>query len=201
MRKPTVKSLIKRFCIIWRTGVEARYKAACVYAEAVNEFDLSAKQAFRELEEFSNWTPMKWSLLYHIGCGNIPKCYLDFNRPSIPLAMRRIGITPDEQERIFMEGVFAADINGKVRCIKLRHLQEKILTQVWDENGHKRSILQQLKWLQDHQKSNFDVLPDGTIHVHHRCYISPALLVKLLRTKPYPLSAADLRTVADAVRR
>ena len=182
MNKPTINSMIKRFTVAWHTSVEARYKAARIYAEASNTWDTAARKAFWELEEFKNWTPTQWRLLYKIGSGAVAKCFLDYSRPTIPLALERRGVTVKDQERMFAEGISVADITGKVKIIKLRYVQEKHIYQVWDEYGRRRSVLQQLKYLQDNQKSNFDILPDGTIHVHHRCYITPTTFMKLLRS-------------------
>jgi len=180
----TLKSCVKRFCVAWHNSVELRIKAAQIYAKAVNEWSTVAKDVFRNLEEFKNWTPMQWRLLYYIGSEAIPKCYLDFKNPTIPLAMRRRGVSITEMEHVFEKGLFCADINGKVRCLKLRSVQEKHISQVWDEKGHKRTILQQLKWIQDNQNSNFDVLPNGVILVHHKCYITPELLAGLISVMP-----------------
>lgn len=201
MRTKTLKSAVRRFRTAWGSSVESRYKAACIYAEAVNTWDLYAKQVFHDLEEFANWGPFQWRLLYQIGSGAVAKCYIDFNRPSLPLAMARRGIDVEEQERIFDDGLFVADISGKVKTVSLRYLQDKHLSQVWDEDGNKRTILQQIKWLQDHQQGNFEILPDGSIRVHHACYITPAVLARLLVTKPYPLSALDLTKLAASVPR
>jgi hypothetical protein len=182
MNKPTINSMIKRFTVAWHTSVEARYKAASIYADASNTWDTAARKAFWELEEFKNWTPTQWRLLYKIGSGAVAKCFLDYSRPTIPLALERRGVTVKDQERMFAEGISVADITGKVKIVKLRYVQEKHIYQVWDEYGRRRSVLQQLKYLQDNQKSNFDILPDGTIHVHHHCYITPTTFVKLLRS-------------------
>lgn len=190
MSTKTINSMIKRFTVAWHASAESRYKAAGIYAEASNTWDTAARKAFWELDEFKNWTPTQWRLLYKIGSGAVAKCFLDYSRPTIPLALERRGVTVKEQERMFAEGLSVADITGKVKVIKLRYVQEKHISQVWDEYGRRRSILQQLKYLQDHQKSNFDVLPDGTIHVHHRCYITPTMLFKLLR------SSSALRDIA-----
>ena len=178
----TINSMIKRFVVAWHASVESRYKAACIYAEASNTWDTAARQAYWDLEEFKNWTPTQWRLLYKIGSGAVAKCFLDYSRPTIPLALARRGISVKDQEQLYANGISVTDINGKVKIIKLRYVQEKHIYQVWDDKGHKRSILQQIKYLQDHQKSNFDVHTDGTIRVHHGCYITPTMLFKLLRS-------------------
>lgn len=193
MSTKTINAVIKRFTVAWRTSIESRYKAARIYAEAANTWDTAARKAFWELDEFKNWTPTQWRLLYKIGSDAVAKCFLDYSRPTIPLALERRGVSVEDQERMYAKGIPVADITGKVKVIKLRYVQEKHIYQVWDEYGRKRSIMQQLKYLQDHQQSNFDVLPDGTIHVHHRCYITPATMLKLLR------SSAVLRDIARKV--
>jgi hypothetical protein len=195
----SIDSAAKRFTIKWNDSIETRYKAACIYAEACNELSYEASSAFKSLKCFANWKHSQWRLLYYIGSGAIPKCYLDFHCVSVPLALRLRGVSYEEQEEIYNKGLNLADISGKVRNVKMRDIQVKHILQVWDTNGQKRSILQQLKWLQDRQKANFDVLPDGTVRVNHRCYITPATMVQLLSTRPYPVKKAALAEVMKVV--
>jgi len=181
MPKFTLNSAIKRFQAAWHSSAEDRMRGARIYTRAVDEFDLGARSAFHDLVDFQNWTAMQWRLLYHIGAGNIAPEYMDFARPSLPLSMYRRNLSIDTQLDIFDNGLALADITGKVRTVKLRYLQDKHLVQVFDDNGHRRSIIQQLKWLQDHQKPNFEVLRDGRLRVRHACIITQAMFKRLAR--------------------
>ena len=179
MAQFTLNYAIKRFQAAWHSSAENRMRAARVYTRAVDEFDLSARQAFHELVDFQNWTPMQWRLLYHIGAGTIAPEYMDFARPSLPLSMQRRGLKIDQQLDIFDNGLVLADITGKMRTVKLRYLLDKHLAQVFDDKGHRRSVIQQLKWIQDQQKPNCEVLPDGRVRIRHACILTTAMITRL----------------------
>lgn len=212
----TINSAIKQFTTYWNKAVELRFKAAKIYAAACNQWDYGARNAFKGLTDFSSWTREQWNLLYFIGSvttvkdahgndierGIIPPCYIGFARPSLPLCMRRHKVPYTDMEKLFKEGAILADINGKQKLIQIRYLQNKHIRQLYDENGHKRSILQQLKWLRDHQRPNIEVLDGGIIHVHHRCYINKETLLKVLTESDNPpLTAAELFIAAQKVAR
>lgn len=215
----TVDSAIKQFVADWKKSCELRSNAAAIYSQAVDEWNSAAKTAFKSLAEFASWTPRQWTLLYFIGkymeikkqatkdetwnpnrqTDVISALYMNFSRPCVPLAMRRKKLTVAEQERLFTEGAILADITGRQRHISIRYMQVKHLEQLYDNKGHRRSIVQQIAWLRQHQKTNFEILPDGTVHVKHHCFITPDLMARLLNTKPYPLKATTLFQLAQAV--
>ena len=217
----SITSSVMQFVRIWNASSDLRYKAAAVYSKACDEWDSNARNTFKGLAEFSSWRDCQWTLLYFIGkymevkedaihnrtwnpekqTDVISSVYMNFARPSIPLAMRRKGLTVAEQERLFREGAIIADINGKQRHVSIRYMKEKHISQLYDNSGHRRSILEQLKWIKDNQGPNFAILSDGTIEVKHHCYITPALLEKLLKSEPYPLKATTLFKLAQVVKK
>ena len=198
----SIKSSVKRFISAWNKSVELKYEAAVIYAEACDTWSLDAKRAFHDLATFSAWTPMQWTLLYYIGKNVIPACYINFVRPTLPLAMRRHKVSYEEMEQIYYHGANLADINGKLRNVSVRVLQIFHISQLFDEEGHRRSVLQQMKFINDRQTPNYEVLDDGTIHVRHHCYITKTALIKIL-TDPdkQPLSASELFMLAQKVNR
>ena len=179
MAQFTLNYAIKRFQAAWHSSAEDRMRAARVYTRAVDEFDLNARQAFHELVDFQNWTAMQWRLLYHIGAGNIAPEYMDFARPSLPLSMQRRGLPVGLQQDIFDNGLVMTDITGKQRIVKLRYLLDKHLAQVFDDKGRRRSVLNQIKWMQDHQKPNCEVLADGRVRIRHACILTSAMVKRL----------------------
>ena len=215
----SIMAAVKRFLVSWNQSSNLRYLSAKIYSRACDEWNTMAKSTFKGLEEFSSWRPTQWTLLYFIGkcievkdeavkndtwdpeeqTGVVSEVYMNFNRPTIPLAMRRKNITIAEQERLFHNGAILSDINGKPRHVSIRYMQIKDLNQLYDNNGHKRSIIDQIKWLQNNQKPNFEILADGTIHVKHNCFITPNMMEKLLGTAPYPLKATTLFQLAQKV--
>lgn len=215
----TLTDSINRFVALWKRGVANHRLAAKLYSRTRDEYNTEANREFKAQEGFSSWRPTQWTLLYFIGkcvdimdagvkdgtwdpekqTGVISTVYLHFNRPTLPLAMRRKNLSIAEQERLFHEGAILADIHGKQRTVSIRYMQIKDLNQLYDNNGHKRSIIDQIKWMQSQQKPNCVILNDGSIDVKHHCILTPPMIAKLLGTPPYPLKATTLFQLAQKV--
>ena len=180
MANHTIDYYINKFKHYYAKANAFRVKAAKFYAEACNRNDLQARHAFELIDEFKDWTPKQWRLLYLIGSGVILSEYLDCHNPGIAICMARFGVKFEDQLDIFENGLCMYTITGRTKVVSVERMKECHIAQVFISGGDKRDAEGQMQWLREHVRKSPEVLPGGIIRVGHACHINQEQLVGLL---------------------
>ena len=158
MASKSINASLRAFVASWGSSVTSRLRAAKIYADAANSKNTDAKAKFWALPEFANWTQQQWALLYWIGSGVLSPDYLDVHNLAVPLALVHHNVRLEMQEVIVTQGLKLARINGTVRDLPYKLIQQKHIYQVFKDNGEERTVEEQVQWLKDHEKQNVEVL-------------------------------------------
>lgn len=195
MANKSINASLRAFVASWGSSVTSRLRAAKIYADAANSKNTDAKAKFWALQEFANWTPQQWALLYWIGSGVLSSKYLDVHNLAVPLALVHRNVRLEMQEHIVNHGLQLARINGTIRELPYKLIQQKHITQVFKENGEERTIEEQVQWLKDHEKQNIEVLANGNVRIRHACVMTPTDLFNILSSEYQPLGPEALMAI------
>ena len=191
--KKTINQYLKSFTAAWGASVTARIKAAKLYAEAANTKQNGVKAQFWMLPGFENWSEAKWSLLYHIGNGDVSPVFIDVDDPSVPISMHTHNLTIQLQEDIFNNGMTVATLTGRTKHLNYNKLQQHHIDLKYKNKKElpedatfyvERTHQEQLDWLASRERSNVYVRQDGDIQVSHGCRITKQQLISLLSGGP-----------------
>ena len=177
--KKTINQYLKSFTAAWGSSVTARIKAAKLYAAACNTKNTEAKAQFWQLPGFEEWTEAQWSALYYIGNSAMSPVFLDVKEPCVPITMVTHHLSVETQEDIYTNGLTVATIIGGTKHISYKYIQSKHIDLAFKPCGAPRTHEEQVKWLKDHERPNWVIIP-GALRVNHACFISSEELFRIL---------------------
>lgn len=195
----TIQYFLSRFSSRWTPTLDGRYQASRYYAQARNQLDNSALQAFYSSDVGKNFTNGQWAVMWLVGSDIIMKEYLDCKAVGVPIAMARLKVSKADQEDIWNNGLVLAVHGGGFRHTTVPAMRESDICQVFKADGSKRTPEEQIKWLDDLLRPMLEVLENHSIHVKGRTNITPEETAKLLVTYPFPVTSGVLRASADFI--
>ena len=197
----TINSALRAFTAAWGSSVTSRLRAAKIYADAANTKDTDAKSKFWQLDGFKHWTEQQWSLLYWIGSGVLSGKFIDAKNLSVPLAFAYRGLSIELQESILENGLRLARVDGTVYTMPFKFVRHNHISQVFDEEGNERSIEEQVQWIRNRERSNYDVLANGNVRFRHACVLTPTDMFNILSSEHAPLGVEALMAVITRLSR
>ena len=156
----------------WDKSLDRRIEACEAYAHAINNFGPDAKAQFKDSYQQQNFKENQWRVIYLVGSDVLAPEWLDYRNYSIPLSLVANKVNMDTQYDIYENGIDLYTIDGNTRHVDAKALRVKDINQLFKENGEQRTMEEQIQWLEDRQHPNINVMEDGSLHVHHRCYIN-----------------------------
>ena len=186
-----IKTSLNAFVSAWGSSVASRLRAAKIYADAAKKGSTETKAQFWALKGFEHWTDQQWDFLYWLGSGRISAKLIDAKNLAVPITMAFRNVRIAMQESILENGLKAARINGTVRTIQYRYIQQKHIRQVFKENGEERTIDEQVAWLRQHEHDNIELLGDGKCRIRHGCILVSEDFVNILSDEKSPLTPED----------
>ena len=191
----SINASLRAFVASWGSSVTSRLRAAKIYADAANSQNTDAKAKFWALPEFKNWTQQQWRLLYCIGSGILSPKYLDVHNLAVPLSLVSNNVRIEMQDHIVTNGLKLARINGTIRELPYKLVQQKHISQCFKDNGEERTVEEQVQWLKDHEKQNVEVLANGNVRIRHACVLTPTDLFNILSDEHSPLGPEALMAI------
>lgn len=191
----SINASLRAFVASWGSSVTSRLRAAKIYADAANSQNTDAKAKFWALPEFQNWTQQQWRLLYCIGSGILSPKYLDVHNLAVPLTLVNHNVRLEMQDHIVTNGLRLARINGTIRELPYKLIQQKHISQCFKDNGEERTVEEQVQWLKDHEKQNAEVLANGNIRIRHACVFTLDALLDLLRSAINILGSTAVKAI------
>lgn len=187
-----LKEAVAQFAMKWEASVALRLEACKIYADAIDSGSRAAKDEFENIPRFRNWTQKQWRFVYLSGKGLIDPQLVDYKNISVPIAFADRLVKPAVQRSIFRAGLEMYTVRGELITVKFKDLKVGHIYQVFDEDGNRRSMEEQIKYILDQQKPNVEVVSKGLLLVHHGCYLHKEELLDIITNPALGISIADI---------